>query len=339
MSFLLKDYDFELPENLIAQYPSEKRGDSRLMVVDRKSGDFFITDFKNINQFLPNKSFLVINNTKVIKSRIFAHKKTGGKIEIFFLEKVDNQRFVAMTKGRIKNGDTLTISDKVYFKIIEDLPENLKLIEISGSDIYTAMEKYGHIPLPPYIRRGDDLIDTIRYQTIYAKDPGSVAAPTAGLHFNESILQEIKKQHEIIEITLNVGIGTFKPIKTENILEHKMHSEKFYISEESFHKINNLKEKGDKLISVGTTTTRALESIAANNRLINYGYGKTDIFIKPGYSFQIIDHLITNFHLPKSTLFVLVSTFGGLDLMKKAYSYAIENKMRFFSYGDAMLIL
>lgn len=339
MSIFLKDYDFDLPEELIAQYPADKRDESKLMVVDRAKREFIITEFKDIINFLPDKSFLVLNNTKVVKSRLLFKKPTGGKIEIFFVEKINHSTFKAMTKGKIRLGEEFYLDNNTKIKILSNCEDNMKIIEVSGADIFTVLEKFGHIPLPPYIKRSDDKIDEQRYQTVYAKHSGSVAAPTAGLHFSEQLLNDIKLKHEIIEITLNVGIGTFKPVKTENINEHKMHSENFYISEESFNRINSLKSEGYKLISVGTTTTRCLESVAENGRLKFHGQSSTDIFIKPGYNFRIVDHLITNFHLPKSTLFILVSTFAGLELMKKAYRYAIDNRLRFFSYGDAMLIL
>ncbi|ADR19147.1 tRNA preQ1(34) S-adenosylmethionine ribosyltransferase-isomerase QueA [Calditerrivibrio nitroreducens] len=339
MSHLLKDYDFELPEELIAQYPAEKREESNLMVVDRSKNDFFITKFKNIVDYLPEKSFLVVNNTKVLKSRIYAQKISGGRVEVFFIEKIDDHIFKAMTRGRLKDGDILKINDSITLKILGSCEDNLRIVELSGIDIYNLLDKFGHIPLPPYIKREDDSHDETRYQTVYAQKPGSVAAPTAGLHFTEELIERIRQKHEILEITLNVGIGTFRPVKTENIQEHQMHSEKFFIPEESFKRINLLKSNGHKLISVGTTTTRCLEAVAKDGLLQSYGESETDIFIKSGYKFQIIDHLVTNFHLPKSTLFILVSTFAGLDLMKKAYAYAIEKRMRFFSYGDAMLII
>lgn len=339
MSILLNDYDFDLPEELIAQYPADKREESKLMVVDRVEKDFLITEFKNIEKFLPEKGFLVLNNTKVIKSRLLLKKKTGGNVEIFFVESMGNSTFKAMTKGRIRLGEELFLDNDIKLKILSNCEDNMRIIEVSGAEIFTVLERFGHIPLPPYIKRTDEKIDEERYQTVYAKHSGSVAAPTAGLHFSEQLLNEIKLKHEIVEITLNVGIGTFKPVKTANINEHKMHSENFYISEESFNKINSLKSQGYHLVSVGTTTTRCLESVAEDGQLMFHGHSSTDIFIKPGYNFRIVDHLITNFHLPKSTLFILVSTFAGLDLMKKAYKYAIENRLRFFSYGDAMLIL
>ncbi|MGB9731129.1 MULTISPECIES: tRNA preQ1(34) S-adenosylmethionine ribosyltransferase-isomerase QueA [Calditerrivibrio] len=339
MSYLLKDYDFELPEELIAQYPAEKREESNLMIVDRSKKDFFITKFKNIVDYLPEKSFLVVNNTKVLKSRIYAQKISGGRVEIFFIEKIDDRSFKAMTRGKLKDGDILKINDSITLKILGSCEDNLRIVELSGIDIYSLLDKFGHIPLPPYIKREDNSHDETRYQTVYAQNPGSVAAPTAGLHFTEELIDQIRLKHDIVEITLNVGIGTFRPVKTENIKEHQMHSEKFFIPEESFKRINSLKSQGYKLISVGTTSTRCLEAVAKDGLLQSYGESETDIFIKPGYKFQIIDHLITNFHLPKSTLFILVSTFAGLDLMKKAYTYAIEKRMRFFSYGDAMLII
>ncbi|MCX8083555.1 MAG: tRNA preQ1(34) S-adenosylmethionine ribosyltransferase-isomerase QueA [Calditerrivibrio sp.] len=339
MSYKLSDFDFDLPEELIAQYPLEKREDSRLLVVDRNTKKYFITEFKHIKDYLPKKSFLVLNNTKVIKSRLLTRKDTGGKVELFFLEQIEKNRFKALTKGNLKKGDLLKFDNHIGVKIHSEDGDGIKIVEVLGTDPLELLERYGHIPLPPYIKRNDEQLDEHRYQTVYASKPGSVAAPTAGLHFSEELLQSIGKDHPLIEITLNVGIGTFKPIKTENINDHKMHQERYYIPKSSFDQINDLKLKGYTLIAVGTTSLRSLESSSEDGLLTRYGEQVTDIFIKPGYQFKIVDHLITNFHLPKSTLFMLVCAFAGIDYMKEVYNYAIKNRLRFFSYGDAMLIL
>ncbi|MEF3254623.1 MAG: tRNA preQ1(34) S-adenosylmethionine ribosyltransferase-isomerase QueA [Deferribacterales bacterium] len=330
-------FDFQLPEELIAQYPLNDRGMSRLLVVDRGKESFDEFVFSDIEKIIPDDYFFVLNNTKVLKSRLYPKRVTGGKIEVFLLENITGNRFKAMTKGKVKIGDTLFFEDGEKCKIVDYAEDNLKIVEIDNYQ--TVIDKYGHIPLPPYIKRGDEENDKIRYQTVYAEKEGSVAAPTAGLHFTEDILNRLKAKHQLFYITLNVGIGTFKPIKTEYIEDHHMHKETFSISDDVKVKINELKSRGGKLLSVGTTTLRALESASSDGRVIKSGDLETDIFIRPGYEFNIVDGLVTNFHLPKSTLFILVCAFAGEKLMKEAYNYAIKNRFRFFSYGDAMLIL
>lgn len=331
------NYDFNLPEDLIAQYPSEKRENSRLLVVDRQNGSFKEYLFSEITNFIKDDYFLVLNNTKVIKSRLFPKKITGGKIELFLVEQLEKDIFKAMTKGKINIGETVYFENGEECRILSKAEDNLKIVELKNHK--EIMEKYGHIPLPPYIKRPDTHLDHERYQTVYASKDGSVAAPTAGLHFTKEIISDIKKNSPIFEITLNVGLGTFKPIKTEYVEEHVMHSENFYIEEDVKNSINNLKKDNKKLLAVGSTTVRALESASDKNRLVSCGNLTTSIFIKKGYTFKIVDAMLTNFHLPKSTLFIMICAFGGEDLIKEAYSYAIKNRFRFFSYGDAMLVL
>ncbi|MBC7196737.1 MAG: tRNA preQ1(34) S-adenosylmethionine ribosyltransferase-isomerase QueA, partial [Deferribacterales bacterium] len=250
---------------------------------------------------------------------------------------IDKHTFQGMVRGKVKEGDKIIIEgNKVTVK---ELIDEIRVLEFD-CDPYKLMEKFGHIPLPPYIKRDDTKEDHTRYQTVYSKNEGSVAAPTAGLHFTTELMEKLKnKGVEVVEITLNVGIGTFKPVKAEYIEDHKMHSEKYFISEDAKDKINYLKNKGKKLVAVGTTSVRALESIATDTGYIeNFGAFSTDIFITPGYKFKIVDKLITNFHLPKSTLLMLVSAFAGYDFTMNAYKHAVNNRYRFFSYGDAMFI-
>ncbi len=340
MKTSVENYNFDLPENLIAQYPSDKRGESNLLILNKSTGIIEQKKFADIVDLITEDDFLVINNTKVLKARLFGKKTTGGKVEILLIEDIGNNRFKALTNGKVKIGTEIII-DKYMVKIIDfSNEEGQRIIEFSDINPYELMEKSGHLPLPPYIKREDSKEDELRYQTIYAKNQGSVAAPTAGLHFTKEIIDKIKEKGiEIIEITLNVGIGTFRPVKADFIQEHKMHFEHYSISEESADRINKLKSEGKKLISVGTTTTRALESASdRNGKIIKTGNQSTNIFIYPPYEFKIVDKLITNFHLPKSTLLMMISAFAGKDKVEKAYDYAIKNNFKFFSYGDAMFI-
>jgi len=333
----IKDFDFYLPENLIAQYPATKRDESRLLVYNRKSGEIKDKVFKDIVSEISPSDFMVINNTKVLKARLHGRKNTGGKVEVLIINITGDCTCEAMTKGNIKNGDRIFCND--YIGTVLDIKSNgMRVIEFSAN-ILEIMENIGHMPLPPYVKRLDEEIDRERYQTVYSSRPGSVAAPTAGLHFTKELMQQLKSNGvSIVEITLNVGAGTFRPVKEPFLEDHIMHRESFSISKKTFEQINEMKQKGKKLVAVGTTTLRALESLSNNGQLIDYGNKSTDIFIRPGYKFNIVDKLITNFHLPKSTLFVLMSAFCGLNEIKNVYEYAVKNQYRFFSYGDAMLI-
>jgi S-adenosylmethionine:tRNA ribosyltransferase-isomerase len=353
----ISDFDFELPDEMIAQFPAEKRGMSKLLVVNKNShpegipegsetfekqtlhsvqNDFSDKVFTDIVDLIDENSFLVVNSTKVMKARIYGNKPTGGQVEILILEKLSENRAMAITKGKVKEG-TEVLVDKYKATVTEILEDGSRIIEFD-SDVSSVMEECGHMPLPPYIERSDNESDAERYQTIYSKDEGSVAAPTAGLHFTPEIMSAVKaKGIEVLEVTLNIGIGTFRPVKADYLEDHDMHTEKYYISEETSERINCLLKEGKKLVAVGTTAVRALES-SAENGMIKAGYGETNLFIKPGYRFQVISELITNFHLPKSTLFVLVSQLAGRENMLKAYEHAKANGYKFFSYGDAMYI-
>jgi len=333
----ITDFDFYLPEHLIAQYPADRRDDSRLLVYDRGTGEIKDKIFKEIVSEISPNDFLVINNTKVLRARLYGRKKTGGKVEILILNVTGDYACEAMTKGNIKCGDEIFFND--YAGTIIDIKENgIRIIEFSAN-IFEIMDSIGHVPLPPYVKRSDEQIDRERYQTVYSCKPGSVAAPTAGLHFTTELMEKLTSAGvNIVEITLNVGAGTFRPVKEVFLEDHVMHSEPFSISKNAFKQINEMKQKGKKLIAVGTTTLRALESLAHNGQLTDYGNKTTDIFIRPGFKFNIVDKLITNFHLPKSTLFVLMAAFCGLEEIKNVYKYAVEKEYRFFSYGDAMFI-
>lgn len=333
----ITDFDFYLPEHLIAQYPAERRDESRLLVYDRGTGEIKDKIFKEIVSEISPNDFLVINNTKVLRARLYGRKKTGGKVEILILNVTGDYACEAMTKGNIKCGDEIFFDDYVG-KIVEIRENGIRIIEFSAN-IFEIMDSIGHVPLPPYVKRSDEQIDRERYQTVYSCKPGSVAAPTAGLHFTNELMEKLTTAGvNIVEITLNVGAGTFRPVKEVFLEDHVMHSESFSISENAFKQINEMKQKGKKLIAVGTTTLRALESLAHNGQLTDYGNKTTDIFIRPGFKFNIVDKLITNFHLPKSTLFVLMAAFCGLEEIKNVYKYAVEKEYRFFSYGDAMFI-
>jgi S-adenosylmethionine:tRNA ribosyltransferase-isomerase len=341
MKTSVENYNFDLPENLIAQYPSDKRGESNLLILNKSTGIIEQKKFADIVDLITEDDFLVINNTKVLKARLFGKKTTGGKVEILLIEDIGNNRFKALTNGKVKIGTEIII-DKYMVKIIDfSNEEGQRIIEFSDINPYELMEKSGHLPLPPYIKREDSKEDELRYQTVYAKNQGSVAAPTAGLHFTKEIIDKIKEKGiEIIEITLNVGIGTFRPVKADFIQEHKMHFEHYSISEESADRINKLKSEGKKLISVGTTTTRALESASdRNGKIIKTGNQSTNIFIYPPYEFKMVDKMVTNFHTPQSTLLMMVSAFSDIKLLKKAYLEAKKNEYRFLSYGDAMIII
>lgn len=348
---LLSEYDYDLPEELIAQMPADKRDNSRMMVLNRKDRTISHKHFYNIVDFIDKDTLLVMNNTKVLPARLIGHKDTGAKIEVFLLKQAEQRLrlwdVLIKPSKRIKPDTIIKISDELSARAIKRLEENGEwLVELIYDDdnILDVLHRNGNIPLPPYIERkmaNDDLkkLDFERYQTVYAKDEGSVAAPTAGLHFTQEILQNLQdKGVEIAYVTLNVGLGTFRPVQCENVLEHKMHSETFEISEKAAEQINRAKKEGKKIIAVGTTTVRTLETAFQKFGCIKPCQDHSELFIYPPYEFKVIDNLITNFHLPKSTLLMLVSALAGKDFIFEAYKEAIENKYRFFSYGDCMFI-
>mgnify|MGYP002622083377 CR=1 FL=1 len=370
----ISEFDYELPEELIAQMPADKRENSRMLVLNRKNNSIEHKHFYDILDYLGENDLLVLNDTKVIPARLFGTKETGGKIEIFLLEaRTANPRssrkrgeFQLEASSKVRNSgegvglwsvlikpskkvkpDTIiTISEDlkaVPIKRLEDDGEWLVELQYNG-DLFEILHKVGNIPLPPYIERKIQTeeqrkFDEERYQTVYAKDEGSVAAPTAGLHFSKDILKKLHdKGVEIAYVTLNVGLGTFRPVKCENILEHKMHSETFEISQDAAEKINRAKEQGKNIVAVGTTSVRTLETAYQKYGKICACKDHSELFIYPPYDFKVVDKLITNFHLPKSTLLMLVSALAGKDFIFKAYMDAVEKKYRFFSYGDCMFI-
>lgn len=332
----LSDFDYELPEELIASQPLESRSDSRLLIVNDQFED---RNFHNIIDYLNAGDLLVLNNTKVVKARLFGQKPSGGKVEVMLERVISNQEIIAhiRTSKAIKIGMQIELPNDLIMEVSERLDNIFRLKILNEIDIYAYLEQYGNLPLPPYMHRQAVIEDENRYQTVYAQYNGSVAAPTAGLHFTPELLAQIKaKGVQITYVTLHVGSGTFKPVSVENIADHKMHSEVFEISAETIDLIKQTKQNNGSVIAVGTTSLRTLESVAKRGLIPQRG--ETDIFITPGFKFKIVDKLITNFHLPKSTLLMLVSAFSGKQKIDTVYQHAIANKYRFFSYGDAMLL-
>lgn len=341
------DFDYELPENLIAQFPTQKRSESKMLVLDKSKQTLEHKHFYDIVDYLTDNDILVLNNTKVIPARLFGTKETGAKIEVFLLKDLKNGRWEVLMKPakRVHLNDKIKISDELSVIAKEQMEDGKRIVEIvCDGDIYDLLNKYGNIPLPPYIERkmtSDEIkkLDYNRYQTVYAKKEGSVAAPTAGLHFTEEILQKLKnKGVTVCYVTLNVGLGTFRPVKCDDVTEHKMDSEEFEISEETARVITEGKANGKNIVAVGTTSVRTLETAYAQFGEIKACKSSSRLFIYPPYEFKVIDKLITNFHLPKSTLIMLVSAFAGKDFVFRAYKTAVENNYRFYSYGDCMFI-
>ena len=335
----IEDFNYELPGNLIAQYPPENRGDSKLLLANPSTQTLKDLTFKSFLGLVGPNDLIIFNNTKVIKARLYGQKETGGKVEILIEQILDNQKALAMIKSSKKiNLDYKILLSENYEVEIVERKNNLFLIKLNQGSFDELMEKKGHIPLPHYINRPDEIDDIERYQTVFAKTQGAIAAPTAGLHFSEDDFK-LFDQNKISYtfITLHVGSGTFQPVKVLDIDKHIMHKEFFEITEETKIKIETTKKNGGRIIAIGTTVMRALESSFLENKIIT-GPQHTKIFIKPGYKFKVVDSLLTNFHLPKSTLLMLVSGFAGLSFTQKMYSHAIEKNYRFFSYGDAMFI-
>jgi S-adenosylmethionine:tRNA ribosyltransferase-isomerase len=340
-----KEFSFNLPEHLIAQFPSESRGESRLLVLDRKTGHCTDSHIADIANFFEFGSVLVVNNSKVRKARVYAESESGGRVEFLFLHELPDNTWTAMVtkskRQRIGKRYTFSNAQQEVWKaeIIGDHEEG-KVVRFD-----TPIDEYffstcGHVPLPPYIKRDDAIADESRYQTVYAESAGSVAAPTAGLHFTDSILETIKQKGiTLCPVTLHVGPGTFLPVRTEELDDHPMHVEHYEIPNDSADIINKAKQNGRKIIAVGTTSVRTLESAFDSERgELSSGRGSTRLFIRPPYQFHVVDQLVTNFHTPESTLLVLVSAFAGKEHIFSAYQHAIEHTYRFFSYGDAMFI-
>ena len=337
----VKDFYYDLPEELIAQTPIEKRDESRLMVLNRKEQTIEHKTFKDIIEYLKPGDVLVRNNTKVIPARLYGKKETGANVEFLLLNNIEGDIWESI----VRPGNKLHIGTKVIFgdgllqaEVLDVMEGGTRKVKFTYNGIFNEiLDKIGLMPLPPYIH--EELKQKDRYQTVYAKYDGSAAAPTAGLHFTPELFEKLKdKGVEVANVTLHVGIGTFRPVKVEKVEEHHMHSEHFYIKPEDAEIINKAKQEGRRVIAVGTTSCRVLESVADENGLVKATEGDTQIFIYPGYKFKILDGLITNYHLPESTLLMLVSSLAGRDFIMKAYNEAVSEKYRFFSFGDAMFI-
>ncbi len=351
------DFNFQLPEELIAQFPNKERTASKMLAVDGKKELFKDSYFKHIGKFLNVGDLLILNNTQVIPARLFGQKKTGGKIEVL-MERVlsHDQAMVKIRSSKSpKIGSLLNLGidqGRSGFEVEvigrDDDLFKIQLLEAEGTslangsqNLFQLLDKFGHVPLPPYVKRDDNKEDLQRYQTVYASEKGAVAAPTAGLHFDQALISELKAQGiNFAEVTLHVGAGTYQPVRADDIQDHKMHSETIHVSQKTANLINQTKQAGKRVVAVGTTSLRSLESSAMFNSAKQFMpyEGDSDIFIYPGYQFKVVDALITNFHLPESTLFMLVSAFCGLDTMQAAYQHAINNSYQFFSYGDAMFL-
>lgn len=336
-----EDFDYNLPEELIAQHPADKRDFSRLMVVDRKTGKREDKHFYDIIDYLNEGDLLVMNDTRVIPARLFGHREgKEEKIEVFLLENIEDDKWEVLVKPgkKMKIGTKCIFSDELSLEVIDIKEDGNRVVEFFYDGIFQEiLDRLGNMPLPPYIK--EKLKDKERYQTVYSKNPGSVAAPTAGLHFTKELLKKIEEKGvKLAYITLNVGLGTFRPVKVDDVKNHKMHSEFYQISKETADLINETKKNNKRIISTGTTTTRTLESVYKKNGKIKEDSGWTDIFIYPGFEFKVIDCQITNFHLPKSTLIMLVSALASKEIILDAYKDAVDKKYRFFSFGDAMFL-
>ncbi|MCQ2551059.1 MAG: tRNA preQ1(34) S-adenosylmethionine ribosyltransferase-isomerase QueA [Clostridia bacterium] len=344
----INQFDYNLPKELIAQKPTEQRDMSRLMVIHRTSGEIEHRHFHHILEYLKPTDCLVMNNSKVLPARLFGVKEgTGAKIEFLLIKRIEGDTWETMVRPgrRMKIGDSVIFSDDFKATATGYGDDGTRIVEFNYDGIFLErLEELGKMPLPPYIERESELEDKDRYQTVYAKDEGSVAAPTAGLHFTQEILDKAKDMGVKLEyVTLHVGIGTFRPVKVDKIEDHHMHFEEYYVNEETAKSINETILAGGRVVSVGTTSTRTLESAAyldeaSGKYLVKAGAGNTGIFIYPGYKFKIVDSLITNFHLPKSTLLMLISALYDREKILDAYKIAVEERYRFFSYGDAMFI-
>ena len=337
----VSEFNYDLPEELIAQVPIKNRDESRLMVVNREKRTIEHKTFKGIIDYLEPGDCLVRNNTKVIPARLYGKKETGANVEFLLLNNIEGDIWESI----VRPGNKLHVGTKVIFgdglleaEILDIMPGGTRKVKFSYQGIFNEiLDQIGLMPLPPYIH--ETLKDKDRYQTVYAKYDGSAAAPTAGLHFTNELLEKIKEKGiEIANVTLHVGIGTFRPVKEDEVEKHDMHTEHYYIKKEDADKINNAKKNGKRIISVGTTSCRVLETVADENGLVKEIEGDTNIFIYPGYKFKCVDNLITNFHLPQSTLLMLVSALADKDFMLEAYKEAVKDKYRFFSFGDAMYI-
>ncbi len=337
----LSQFDFDLPQELIAQYPLKKRDQARLLVIDRTRGEIRHDVFANVAKYLPPNSCVVLNDSKVIVARLLGRReKSTGQVEVFLLKKLHNGDGCSY-QALIRPLNRLKLNEKIQFNggslTAELIDIEKRIVRFTRKDVAAQLKKHGHMPLPPYIKRAAEPLDKEYYQTVYARKPGSVASPTAGLHFTPALLKALRKKgHSIETVTLHVNLATFRMVEAENITQHKMHTEEYSLTRKSFGSIQHAKAKGTKIVAVGTTSCRVLETLAKDPSRLT---GETDIFIYPGYTFRSVDILITNFHLPRSTLLMLVYAFGGTELLKEAYAQAIREKYRFYSYGDAMILI
>lgn len=343
LSYPTSAFDYDLPPDRIAQYPTAQRDESKLMVLDRESETIEHRRFRDVIDYFQTGDVLVLNETRVFPARLIGKRDSGAEAEVLLLHPAnDSNHWQALVRpgAKLKAGRRVFIADDFNINIIEAMPDGSRIVELDTQlDVAEALQKYGQIPLPPYMERVADATDRERYQTVYAKKTGSVAAPTAGLHFTAQLLEDIAARGvDIARIVLHVGVGTFRPVEAEDPAEHIMHEEHYYVSAEAAAAINAARARGGKVWAVGTTVTRTLESIAYDDGELHAGAGSTALFIRPGYEFKVTDRLITNFHLPRSTLLMLVAAFGGYDFVMRAYSEAVSNDYRFFSYGDAMLL-
>ncbi|HSQ05390.1 MAG TPA: tRNA preQ1(34) S-adenosylmethionine ribosyltransferase-isomerase QueA [Burkholderiales bacterium] len=335
----LEDFDYPLPTELIAQTPARERSASRLLHLDGATGMLADLQFRNIAGLIPPGDVMVFNDTRVIKARLAGRKESGGRVEVL-IERVlgENLAWAQVRASHApREGSILLLADAVRTTVIERRGDLFKLRFDGAQDVFSILERYGAMPLPPYITHPAGAEDEVRYQTVYAKEPGAVAAPTAGLHFDEPLMEALRRRGiEMAYVTLHVGAGTFQPVRASVLSEHEMHTEWYHVPQATVDAIGQARERGGRVIAVGTTSLRALETAAGAG--LHAGYGETKLFIVPGYRFRVVDRLITNFHLPRSTLLMLVAAFAGLENILRAYRHAIERRYRFFSYGDAMLI-
>jgi S-adenosylmethionine:tRNA ribosyltransferase-isomerase len=332
-------FAYQLPDELIAQMPLSDRTASRLLLMNKTTGQLQDKQFADFIDALNENDLLVFNNTKVIPARLFGKKRTGGRVEILIERIIDNNKAIAHVRAsKSPKLNTLIDLDTDYYCEVLARHDDLFELQFYGAPLSALLEQIGHIPLPPYIKRADDAADLVRYQTVFAKETGAVAAPTAGLHFDLPTLAKIKhKGIQTVYVTLHVGSGTFQPVRVENLSEHIMHKEYFAVSQEVVDAVFKTRARGGRVVAIGTTAVRALES-ASREGILTAGFGDTDLFITPGYRFKSVDAVLTNFHLPESTLLMLVSAFAGYEPVMHAYQHAIEQSYRFFSYGDAMFI-
>ena len=337
------DYDYDLSDDRIAQRPVEPRDASRLLVVDRRDGSLAHRTFADLAELIPPGDAFVVNSTRVFRARLLGTRESGGAAEVLLLRALDGEYYEAMVHpgGKMRPGRIITIAPGFRVEIVETTPRRTRIVRLHADmPVSDAIEQFGHIPLPPYIDRADDLADSDRYQTVYAREPGSVAAPTAGLHFTPALLSRLEARGVTrVEVVLHVGAGTFRPVQVEDPAEHPMHEEWCEVGESAARTLNETRARGGRIWAVGTTSVRVLETAADGQGAIRATRQDTQIFLRPPYRFRGVDHLVTNFHLPRSTLIMLVAAFAGYDLTMHAYRTAVEEGYRFYSYGDAMVVL